>query len=109
MGFSKNGPADYQKYTDAEKRAYGERQREKERQAWNAKWITKARLKEERNWTDAAIAKFLPKPIKLSGRYRDYHVFSAITVVKAEASGEFKAWLDKRVARQETIKNSQYT
>lgn len=81
-------------YSEAERRAYGQRKREELSKQWHAKWITRHRLKVERLWTDKAIATFLGKP-------RDAGPVKAWTkaaVMKAELKPAFVAWMEKRRA-----------
>lgn len=77
--------------------------KEVSRKAWHDKWITIWRLKVERNWTDAAIRKYLGKPIKNG----DYRVYARADVLKAESLPEFKAWMEKRKERQVAKRGAQ--
>ncbi|WP_051560590.1 hypothetical protein [Marinobacterium jannaschii] len=96
MGFHNNKTGRYQHYSDSERREYGRRRREEERKAIMAEWITVWRLKEERNWTDGAIRRFLGEPVSQNG----YKVFARVDVLKAEKGKDFKAWMSTRIEKQ---------
>lgn len=85
--------------TDWDDPARKEREREKWRKEFHAKWITTWRLKNERNWTDAAIRKYLGKPKKSDG----YNLYARKDVEAAERNPEFVAWMQKRRARQQEL------
>lgn len=86
----------YSPYSDAERRQYAQEQKEAARQEIMKEWITVWRLKEDRNWTDAAIQKHLGEPKKQNG----YSVFRVATVYEAEKTESFQSWMLKRVAKQ---------
>ena len=84
----------WHRYNEAQRRAFGEAQREALRQEWHAKWISKHRLKAERLWTDKAIVVFLGEPSN-AGPIRAWKIAD---VLKAEQLPDFKVWMNKRRA-----------
>lgn len=83
----------WHRYSEAEKREFGQRERARESDKWHKKWISKAGLK-ERLWTDKAIGEFLGKP-------QDTGPIKAWTreeVEAAEKTKGFKNWLEERKA-----------
>ncbi len=102
MGFYNHQTGRYQLYSDAERRAYGERMRDKASEQWNKIWITKTGLKTERNWTDWAINHFLKRlrPKEFNGRYQTYFAFRRESILKVENKEEFVDWMKKRVEKQ---------
>ncbi|PSU31735.1 hypothetical protein C9I99_21350 [Photobacterium lutimaris] len=83
-------------YSDAERRAYGQRKREEESAAWHSSFITVWRLKNERLWTDSKIAKWLGKP-QSQGKYKVYY---RKDVAAAESMPEFQEWLAPRLEKK---------
>lgn len=80
-------------YDERERREYGERKRQEQRQKWHARWISRQGLK-ERLWTDKAIADFLPVPQK-AGPIR---AWPRKDVLAAEQTPGFQAWMARRRA-----------
>lgn len=81
-------------FSEAERRAYGERKCGELTRAWHAKWISKQGLKTERLWTDKAIVEFLGKPRK-AGVIK---AWLRKDVEAAEKTMGFKAWMRERKA-----------
>lgn len=101
MGFYNKSEGRYRLYTDAERRQYGEQMREQRSKDWHSTWITKTRLKQERNWTDKAIADFLPKPQTAGkGRRGPIKAYRRGLVLEVEKTEAFKEWMEKRVQKQ---------
>lgn len=67
-----------------------------ERKKIMEEWITVWRLKDERNWTDSAIKKYLGNPVSQNG----YKVYSRKLVVVAEHREDFRLWMVKRLDKQ---------
>ena len=80
-------------FSETERRAYGEAQREKRSQAWHAQWISRAGLK-ARLWTDKAITDFLGNP-QAAG---PIPAWPRASVLEAEQSPDFVAWMARRRA-----------
>ncbi len=78
-------------YSEAERRAYGETQRQKQRDKWHAAWLSKTGLK-DRLWTDKAIATFLGQP-KKAGPVKAWR---RQDVTGAESTAAFKDWMQGR-------------
>lgn len=78
-------------YSEAERRDYGERKRQEQRDAWHANWVSKTGLK-DRLWTDKAISEFLTKPRKAG----PIMAWRKTDVIEAEKSPAFKEWMKKR-------------
>lgn len=89
MGFHNNKTGRYQLYSDSERKAYAQQQREANRQSIMSKWITVWRLKDERKWTDAAIKKYLGTPVEQNG----YKVFPVSQIKQVEQSDAFQQWM----------------
>lgn len=83
----------WHRYSEAERREYGERKREEWRRRWHAQWFSRRGLK-ARLWTDKAIADFLPGA-QPAGRIR---AWPRSVVLAAEQTPAFQAWLAKRRA-----------
>lgn len=85
----------WHRYSEAERRAYGEAMREKESKAasaaWHREWISKKGLR-ERLWTDRAIADFL-KPPQEAGPIK---AWKRKYVLRVEQTPAFRVWLAKR-------------
>ena len=86
----------WNKYSESERKAFGQRKREEESSKWHKKYISRARLKSERNWTDSAINKHLPKP-KNAGPIK---AWERKIVLKAEKKPDFIMWMMQRIAKQ---------
>nr|WP_210753616.1 hypothetical protein [Salmonella enterica] len=84
----------WHRYSEAERREYGERKREEWRRRWHAQWLSRRGLK-ARLWTDKAIADFLPGA-QPAGRIR---AWPRSVVLAAEQTPAFQARLAKRRAR----------
>lgn len=80
-------------YSDAERRAYGQRKREEDSAAWHSRYISIWRLKRDRLWTDSKIVKWLGKP-QSQGKYK---VYNRKDVAAAESTPEFQEWLAPRL------------
>lgn len=85
------------RYTDPERREYGERQREELSRNWHALWISRAGLK-DRFWTDKAIADFLGPPLKAGS----ISAWTRNEVLATEKTTEFRNWMEKRRAWLDT-------
>ncbi|WP_286241155.1 hypothetical protein [Neptuniibacter halophilus] len=95
MGFHNNKTGRYQLYSDSERKAYAQQQREANRQSIMSKWITVWRLKDERKWTDAAIKKYLGTPVEQNG----YKVFPVSQIKQVEQSDAFQQWMLPRLEK----------
>ncbi|MDF4421881.1 hypothetical protein P3447_09660 [Vibrio parahaemolyticus] len=105
MGFYNKSEGRYRLYTDAQRKQYGEEKREQRRNEWHSTWITKTRLKQEKNWTDKAIADFLPEPETAGqGRRGPIKAYRRELVFKVEKTKAFKEWMEKRVQTQSARK-----
>lgn len=78
-------------YSEAERKAYGEAQRQAQREKWHAVWISKTGLK-DRLWTDKAIAEFLRPPMDAG----PVMAWRRVDVAKVESTAEFKEWMQGR-------------
>lgn len=96
MGFRNNKTGKYQPFSDSERRQYAQDKYERSRKQIMEKWITVWRLKEDRNWTDGAIKKYLPLPTSQNG----YKVFLLADVLNAEQDEAFIKWMIQRIDKQ---------
>ncbi|EMK1708439.1 hypothetical protein V8N79_004342 [Salmonella enterica] len=81
----------WHRYSEAERRDYGERKRQEQREAWHENWFSKTGLK-DRFWTDKAIEEFLDKPRKAG----PIMAWRRSDVIEAEKTPAFKEWMKKR-------------
>lgn len=97
MGFFNHQTGKYQLYSDADRRIYGEQKREAFSDAWKSKWVTHDKLKSGRNWTDAAIKKYLGEKVSSSSGYMAYSLDRVKSIEKSNK--EFRAWWLKRIIK----------
>lgn len=81
----------WHRYSEAERRAYGEGKRAQLIKRWHEKWISKQGLK-DRLWTDKAILQFLGKPIQAG----PVKAWLRKEVIAAERRPDFIAWMTAR-------------
>lgn len=84
-------------YSEAERREYGRQQKEHYREAWHKRWISKTGLKQEKNWTDSMIKRFLAGKDETAGNIKAY---KRTLISRVEKTKAFKEAMTDRVARQ---------
>lgn len=77
------------KYSPEQRKAYGEKMREKARKAWHKEFISKTGVR-ERGWTTKAVKKFLETKLVDAGPIQAYR---RKTVERIERSQEFKDFM----------------